>query len=73
MEAVWKQQGRTGRILELPADVGETWEPCSEESCRTWSRSGVTAVGSTGAIRHDCRGNHVSFLDLGKNTFSLIR
>lgn len=69
MQAVWKQQGRTGSILELSADV----QPRREESYGAQSRSGVTAVGNTGAVRHDSRGNEVSFLALGNNTFSVIR
>lgn len=49
-EAAQKQNGRTGGILETSADVKEAWEPCSEESQGTWSRSGVTVVRSTEAI-----------------------
>ena len=73
METVWKQQGRTERISELSADVGDTWEPFNEESYKTWSRSGVTVVGSTRAIGCDSTGEWVSFLGLGNNTFSVIR
>lgn len=34
----------------MSADVKKAWEPCSEELFGAWSRSGVTVVGSTGAV-----------------------